>query len=158
MKKKFNSVAEFRMYVSKRILWSSALLLFVGAISIPGFVIDIELAPFIALLAPINTLYMGTVFKYIGGTIEQALSETEEKKEISKANLETINNIAGVISYLIPLHVLIIVFLIFAKAWFSIINFQEMSTAFAIVEAFFGGYMGAVVLPIFGSISPPASN
>ncbi|MBL4650086.1 MAG: hypothetical protein JKY03_10170 [Aureispira sp.] len=148
--KDFDTIIDFRTAVSKRILYSSAGLLFVGLASIPGFVADIELTPFLALLAPINALYMGTVFRYVGGSIEDALSAKEEAKALPKEKLEKINNVGGIIFYLIPIHFILIAGLIVAKAWFSLVNFQEMCAAFAFIEAFFGSYMGMLVFPIFG--------
>lgn len=152
--KDFNTIVDFRTAVSKRILYSSAALLLVGLVSLPGFVWDIELTPFLALLAPINALYMGTVFRYVGGSIEDVLGNKEEVKALSKEKLEKINTIGGVIFYLIPIHFVLIAALIVAKAWLSWINFQEMSAAFAFIEAFFGSYMGMLVFPIFGMQNP----
>lgn len=148
--KKFDSIIDFRTAVSQRILFSSAGLLLVGLLSLRGFVTDIELTPFLALLAPINALYMGTVFRYVGGSIEDALVPENKVELLSEEKLEKINNVGGVIFYLIPIHFILIAALIIAKAWFSIINFQEMSAAFAFVEAFFGSYMGMLVFPILG--------
>lgn len=148
----FDSIAAFRVAVSKLILKYSILLLILGVLSLPGFVWDIELAPFIALITPINALYIGTVFKYIGTTINEVkVDELSEKdKKLAEAKLKAINDTAKLVFYLIPAHFVFIALLIIAKAWLGLINFQQMSIAFTILESFFGGYMGAIILPIFG--------
>lgn len=101
---------------------------------------DEELTTLISLLAPISAVYMGAVIKYA----------VSNKNVISKKKEKPVNQLyVTITSWAIPLHFGILLLAISAKALFNWINFQELKITFAIVESFFGAYIGIIVASLF---------
>lgn len=157
--KKIKTIGELRGLVSKQLFWSSiGILLFSGITLITGGFKDTEgfheIAPFLAILVPINAMYIGTTFKYIGTLIS---SQVKGEKNTTNDFEFNISPSFKWIFYIIPVHFMILIILISSKAWLGLISFETMSQAFTGVESLFGVYIGYFVSAVFGVESPKNS-
>jgi len=106
-----------------------------------------EFTALMALLGPITAVYVGTLFRYLGNSLsdEQANGAiTNREQRIGMTSYGTL------LRLIIPLHFIIILGLISAKALFNAISFDDMTLIFAFVETTFGGYVGYIISSLFG--------
>ncbi len=105
-----------------------------------GFDIE-ELSSLITLLTAISAIYMGALFKYIGGNILQDEDDEQLSKPVNVTN-------AKLITKVIPLHFVLLSAIISAKA-FTLIPFPIMNIFLGLIEAVFGTYLGMIINQIF---------
>lgn len=102
-----------------------------------------EFTALMALLGPITAIYIGTLFRYLGNNLKE--DGTADKTErIGMTSYGTL------LRLIIPLHFILILGLITAKAVFNWISFEDMTLIFAFVETSFGGYVGYIISSLFG--------
>lgn len=101
-----------------------------------------EFTTLMGLLGPITAVYIGTLFRHLGNSLQgTAVPEKGEKVGIT--------SYGTLIQWIIPLHFFLIFGLITAKAAFNLISFDDMMLIFTFVETSFGGYVGYVISSIF---------
>jgi len=102
-----------------------------------------EFTALMALLGPITAIYVGTLFRHLGNSLqENAVASRQERIGIT--------SYGTLLRLIIPLHFILILGLITAKAVFNWISFEDMTLIFAFVETSFGGYVGYIISSLFG--------
>lgn len=131
------------------ILFNGLLILFVISLyTMNGFLKE-EFYIVLGLLAPITALYIGSLFKYLGGD----LNKEKQEEKIVESNLGKNSKVSksnkGVVHLIIPLHFLFILLLILSKSVFNFITFEDMILIFTFIESSFGGYIGHIIYSLY---------
>lgn len=100
-----------------------------------------EFTTLMGLLAPITAVYVGTLFRHIGNQLQE--NYDPKTARVGMTSYGTL------IRWIIPLHFILILFLISAKALVNYITFEEMTLIFAFVETSFGAYVGYIISSLF---------
>ncbi len=138
-----NEVA-FQYKMGKLIIWSNIIIfVIVGLGGIRGFADEDELMSVIKLLAPINSIYMAAVIKFMIGN-KNAVS-SEKIKGASTLNKGYI----GLTKTIIYLHLIIVAGLILLKIAGFISSISTLTAGLAIAETFFGVYVGTIIVDLF---------
>jgi hypothetical protein len=133
--------SKLRNRVSKFILISNALL-FITIIALylfAGFLPD-EFIVMMSLISPVTAVYIGALIKF---AIENKNALEDEKND------PIVNTLYITISsWFIPFHFVSLFIVINLKA-VNLITFGDLKIAFAIIETFFGAYVGYIVSSLF---------
>ncbi|MEL6717279.1 MAG: hypothetical protein AAFO82_19620 [Bacteroidota bacterium] len=134
------SIPQLRARLARQIIVFNTLLIVmsIGYYLARGFDTE-EFTSLITLLTAVSAIYLGTLFQYIGNSLK--IVETEPKEH-------SIPKTAQLIRWIIPLHFVLITSIITAKA-FTQITFKEMNLLLALIEGFFGAYIGHIITTLF---------
>jgi hypothetical protein len=99
-----------------------------------------EFTTLTGLLAPIFTIYLGTLSQYLGDMAENA-----PEQAASRTSPKLLKSIAPLI---VHIHFAIVFLLVMAAA-FNLVEFEAFKLIFIFVETSYGGFVGYIIAAIF---------
>ncbi len=101
------------------------------------------------ILGPITAMYGGAVFRYIGRSITEPVTNGNGSKV----------PISSLVRWLVHGHFVIVLLLISLKALApNVLNFQDMVIFLTLVESALGVYMGNIILALFEPQQSPSQK
>ncbi len=143
---------DFQFKMGKLIMVSNIVIFILVALGyvFKGFADDDEVSAVLKLLAPINSIYMAAVIKYI--ISQKNVVDGNDESEEEKPKPILINKgYATVTRTIIYFHFIALVFLIGARILGAIGSIDTLTTSIAILETFFGAYVGTIIVDLFSS-------
>jgi len=141
---------DFQFKMGKLIMVSNIVIFVLVALGyvFKGFADDDEVSAVLKLLAPINSIYMAAVIKYM--ISQKNVVETDEETNEDKPKPVLINKgYATITQIIIYFHFVALVFLIGAKVLGAMGSIDTLTTSIAILETFFGAYVGTIIVDLF---------
>ena len=100
-----------------------------------------ELSEILKILAPIKAIYITAIIKYI---IDNKNSDSTQE-----ADSFTLSELYKTITKLIIYSHIFLIYSLVILVAINLISFQDFKTVLAIVETFFGGYIGLLISDMF---------
>jgi len=135
-------IAKHRQKIGKFILIANIVIFILIFIlyAIGGFLTE-ELMEILKFLIPIKSIYMTALVKFIIANKKQILDEKSDNEELMPL-YKTVTNIF-VYTHIITLSLMIVF------CAFNIISFKFLINGIAILETFFGAYIGLIITDMF---------
>jgi len=108
-----------------------------------GFTPD-ELSNVLKFLVPIKAIYITALVKFIIANKKKIKKESQNEKDTAQVN-NLYKNVTNIFVYS---HIIILAVVISFSA-FNIITFVFLQNAIAIIETFFGAYIGLIISDMF---------
>src|SRR5690606_20884339 len=106
-----------------------------------------DITTIISIIVPVSAVYIGSLFQFLGNSFIPPKNEDRIIKKLKVAQ-STINLLTGILL----IHFLLLSGIILAKA-IPLINVQEMTLFFTLVEGAFGTYIGYIINSLFNTNS-----
>ncbi|MCS7037187.1 MAG: hypothetical protein RMJ33_08415 [Saprospiraceae bacterium] len=108
-----------------------------------------EFTTLMGILGPITAMYGGAVFRYIGRSITEPVTNGNGSK----------TSISAMVRWLVHGHFAIVMLLISLKALApNVLSFQDMVIFLTLVESALGVYMGNIILALFEPQQQPTKT
>ena len=135
-------MAQLRTTLGRQILIFNGLIIVMTIVYyfLGGFDTE-ELSSLLTLLTAVSAIYLGSLFKYLGGSIAKAEALDAPEPAAGPGKL---------VLWIVPVHFMLLTGIISAKA-FTQITFQEMNIFLGLVEAVFGSYLGVIISQVFNA-------
>lgn len=139
--------SQFKQKLGKNILLLNGVLVLVFLLSLifKGFK-PYEVKQLLALLAPIHTLYVSAVVKYI-------VNYRPQPDTVSEPIPQMLSQIS---TWLIWTHLILLIVLITVQAFVRFLHFDTLMIILTIIETGFGAYIGVFMERLFKEQTPAA--
>lgn len=119
----------------------------IGYYLVQGFDAE-EFSATITLLTSVSAIYIGTLLQFLGRSISDQSVQKSEPEPPHEVPL------AGIVPWIVPLHFLLLMGVLSAKA-FTLITFAEMNYFLLLIEGILGAYTGFIIHALFHQNNSP---